>query len=101
MNTKSQNNKHTIRNLAIFTFLVIALGWLGRWVDAVMGSTSSEGIGMLIWIIAPLGVSFLLRAFAGFSVLDYENHVTLLLYKFLPPSRRPVQVLCEDYLFVK
>jgi membrane protease YdiL (CAAX protease family) len=55
-----------VRNLAIFTILVIALGWLGRLVDALMGSTSpQEGIGMLIWIISPLGVSFLLRAFAG------------------------------------
>jgi membrane protease YdiL (CAAX protease family) len=65
MNTQDQSNKHIVRNLAIFAFLVIALGWLGRWLDSLMGSTSSEGIGMLIWLIAPFGVSFLLRAFAG------------------------------------
>ena len=66
MHTQNQSNKHTVRNLAIFAFLVIALGWLGRWVDALMGSTSpQESLGMLIWIIAPLGVSLLLRAFAG------------------------------------
>ena len=66
MDTKSQSNKHTVRNLAIFTFLVIALGWLGRWLDSLMGSApSQEGLGLTIWIIAPLGVSFLLRAFAG------------------------------------
>lgn len=46
MDTKSQTNKGTIRNLAIFTVLVIVLGWLGRWVDSVMGSTSSEGIDL-------------------------------------------------------
>lgn len=66
MDTQSQNNKRTVRNLAIFTFLVIALGWLGRWLDSLTGSTSpQEGFGLLIWIISPLAVSFLLRAFAG------------------------------------
>jgi membrane protease YdiL (CAAX protease family) len=63
MNTQGQTNKHTVRNLAIFTFLVITMGWLGRWLDSLMGT--SPGIGQLVWIIAPLGVSFLLRAFAG------------------------------------
>jgi membrane protease YdiL (CAAX protease family) len=61
----SRSHKHTVRNLAIFTFLVIALGWLGRCLDSMMGSAPGEGIGTLIWIISPLGVSFLLRAFAG------------------------------------
>jgi membrane protease YdiL (CAAX protease family) len=65
LDTTSQSNKHTVRNLAIFAFLVIALGWLGRWLDSLMGSTSSEGLGITIWLIAPFGVSFLLRAFAG------------------------------------
>ena len=60
-----QDNKRTIRNLAIFTFLVIALGWLGRLLDYLKGSAPGEGVGTLIWIISPLGVSFLLRAFAG------------------------------------
>ena len=66
MDTQSQSNKRTVRNLAIFTFLVMALGWLGRWADSLMGSApSEEGIGILIWLIAPVGVSLLLRAFAG------------------------------------
>lgn len=66
MNTQTRNNKHTVRNLVVFTILVLASGWLGRWVDTLMGSASSEGgPGILIWIIAPLVVSFLLRAFAG------------------------------------
>jgi len=55
-----------VRNLAIFSFLVIALGWLGRGLDSLMGITSSqEGLGLTIWLISPLAVSFLLRAFAG------------------------------------
>ena len=64
MDTQSQSNRRTVRNLAIFTLLVIALGWLGRWLDSLMGSTASQGIGMAIWIISPLAISFLLRAFA-------------------------------------
>ena len=65
MDAPSQNNRRTVRNLAIFTFLVIALGWLGRWLDSLVGSTASQGLGMAIWIISPLAVSFLLRAYAG------------------------------------
>jgi membrane protease YdiL (CAAX protease family) len=60
---ETQKHNRTVRNLIIFTILVLASGWLGRWVDALTGSTSSEGMG--IWIIAPLVISFLLRAFAG------------------------------------
>jgi len=61
----SQTRTHTARNLVIFTFLILTLPWLGRWLDSMMGSAPGEGIGTLIWIISPLGVSFLLRAFAG------------------------------------
>jgi len=31
MDTQSQSNKHILRNLAIFTFLVITLGWIGKY----------------------------------------------------------------------
>ena len=61
MDTQSQSNKHTVRNLVIFSFLVIALGWFCRELDSLMGITSSqEGLGLTIWIITPLGVSLLL-----------------------------------------
>jgi membrane protease YdiL (CAAX protease family) len=66
MNTQNQGearNQHIVRNLTIFIILVLASGWIGRWVDALTDSTSSEGMG--IWIVAPLVISFLLRAFAG------------------------------------
>jgi membrane protease YdiL (CAAX protease family) len=62
---ETRNNKRTVRNLIIFTILVLASGWLGRWVDAVTGSPPAQGVGMLIWIAAPLVISFLLRAVAG------------------------------------
>ena len=31
MDTQSQSNKHIVGNLAIFTFLVITLGWIGKY----------------------------------------------------------------------
>jgi membrane protease YdiL (CAAX protease family) len=66
VDAQNQGNGRTVRNLVIFTFLVIAFGWLGRWVDVLMGSASpEESLGMLLWIIAPFGISLLLRAFAG------------------------------------
>ena len=62
----TQNNKRTIRNLIIFTILVLASGWLGRGLDTLAGNPPSlEGIGSLIWITAPLVSSFLLRILAG------------------------------------
>jgi len=66
MDTQSQSNKRTTRNLAIFTFLVITVGWFGLWLNVLMGSPSpQESLGMLIWLITPLVASLLLRAFAG------------------------------------
>jgi membrane protease YdiL (CAAX protease family) len=62
----TQTNKRTIRNLLIFTVLVLVSGWIGRWVDALTGGPPSlEGLGALIWISAPLVISFLLRVFGG------------------------------------
>lgn len=65
MDTPAVDNRLTTRNVVIFTLAVLALGWLGLGLDALMGNPPSQGIGQLIWILSPLGVSFLLRAFAG------------------------------------
>lgn len=65
MNSLNQNNKQTVRNLAIFTFLVIALGWIGWLIYFIGGDEKSHELGLLIFIISPIGASFLLRAFAG------------------------------------
>ena len=62
---KGQNKKTTIRNLIIFTIVVLASGWIGRGLDILMGSTASESLGMLLWLVIPIGLSLLLRAFAG------------------------------------
>jgi membrane protease YdiL (CAAX protease family) len=63
---ETHTERRTVRNLIIFTILVLASGWLGRWVDGITASPSpQQGLGMLIWIAAPLVISFLLRALAG------------------------------------
>jgi membrane protease YdiL (CAAX protease family) len=61
----NQLNRHTVRNLVIFTVVLVALGLLGRLVDSQMGAVPGEGPGMTLWILAPLLASFPLRAFAG------------------------------------
>ena len=71
MNTENQSNKVTIRNLAIFIIIVLAIGWIGRGLDVFMSNPSSEGLGILLWIIMPLGASLLLRAFAGDGWKDF------------------------------
>ena len=62
---KDQIKKTTIRNLIIFTIIVISSGWLGRGLDLLMGNPSKDSLGMLLWLVLPLVASLLLRAFAG------------------------------------
>lgn len=57
--------KRTIRNLIIFAVAVIASGWIGVALNAVLGLSKEENLGMLLWIVVPLGTSLVLRAFAG------------------------------------
>jgi hypothetical protein len=71
MNIQNQSNRTTIRNLVIFTIIVLAIGWIGRGLDVMMGSPSTEGLGILLWLITPLVVSLLLRAFAGDGWKDF------------------------------
>lgn len=65
METYDASNRRTSRNIIIYAILVFALGWLGLGLDRLMDAEPSQGFGQLIWILSPLGVSFLLRAFAG------------------------------------
>lgn len=71
MNMQDQRNGRAIRNLAIFVILVLASGWLGRGLDELMGNPSTESLGMLLWIITPLGVTLLLRTFGGDGWKDF------------------------------
>ncbi len=66
-----------MRNVLIFTILVLALGWVGRWVDSAIGAAPGVGPGMIIWVASPLVISFLLRAFAGDGWSDLGIKVAL------------------------
>jgi membrane protease YdiL (CAAX protease family) len=65
----TQNRKRTIRNLAIFTSLVVGLAALAGVVEPLVVPSAAEpgtsGLGQLLWIIAPLGVVLLLQIFGG------------------------------------
>jgi membrane protease YdiL (CAAX protease family) len=64
--TDQTTSKNTPRNVAIFTCVTITIGWLALGLNTLMESPSSEeSLGMLIWLVTPLAVSLLLRAFAG------------------------------------
>jgi len=68
---QNQSDRTTIRNLRIFIIVVLAIGWIGRGLDIQMGNPASESLGMLLWLITPIGISLLLRAFAGDGWEDF------------------------------
>ena len=55
----------TVRNLVVFTAVVLGCGWLGRGLDLAMGAPDGETLGMLLWLVAPALTALLLRTFAG------------------------------------
>ncbi len=57
--------KRTVRNLTIFTFVVLVCGWLGVGLNNLMNKPHEESLGMLIFISVPLLTVIILRAFAG------------------------------------
>ncbi|NTW70094.1 MAG: CPBP family intramembrane metalloprotease [Chlorobiaceae bacterium] len=72
MSTGRQSKRSTIRNLWIFAFIAISIGWIGRGVDSLMGTpVGEEGVGQLLWIVAPLATALLLRTFAGDGWRDF------------------------------
>ena len=71
MSIQNQTNRTTIRNLTIFILFVLAIGWIGRGLDVLLGNPSSEGLGILLWIGMPLVASLLLRTFAGDGWSDF------------------------------
>jgi hypothetical protein len=71
VNTHNQATGTTVRNLAIFISVVLAVGWIGRGLDILMRNPASESFGMLVWLVAPVAVSLLLRAFAGDGWRDF------------------------------
>jgi len=71
MNIQNQSNRTTVRNLTIFIIVVLAIGWIGRGLDILMGNAASESLGMLLWLTTPIGISLLLRVFAGDGWKDF------------------------------
>ena len=66
---KAQTKKRTKRNLVIFTTLVLGFAVLAgvfEQVTAPAGADSgTSGLGQLLWLLSPFGVSLLLRIFGG------------------------------------
>jgi membrane protease YdiL (CAAX protease family) len=71
MDIENQSKKITIRNLTIFTVIVLTIGWIGRGLDMLLGNPPSESLGMLIWIVTPVATCILLRSFAGDGWKDF------------------------------
>ncbi len=60
------NNKRTIRNVTLFTIIVILSGWIGILIDNVIPEQpEGETLGMGIWLVLPLLSVIILRTFAG------------------------------------
>lgn len=66
---KAVERKRTKRNLIIFTILVLGFAGLAGVVEqvAVLAGADSDtsGLGQLLWLLSPFGVSLLLRIFGG------------------------------------
>lgn len=57
---------HTIRNLIIFTVITLSSGWLGAALDRATATPDpQQGLGILLWILAPMVTGLLLRALGG------------------------------------
>ncbi len=65
MNTAGKNNKKTVRNIVIFAIVVLLIGWVGHGLDVILGNPSAGSLGMLLWLVTPLGTCLLLRGFTG------------------------------------
>jgi membrane protease YdiL (CAAX protease family) len=66
--------QRTVRNLIIFVACIMALPWLGWWLDVQAGHdphNQQQSLGWLFFLITPLAASLLLRAFAGDGWKDF------------------------------
>lgn len=61
-----------IRNLIIFAGVTLSAGFLGIAVDrAAPSGDPQQGLGILLWLVAPLATALLLRAFGGDGWQDF------------------------------
>ena len=71
MKLQNPEHKRTVRNLVIFTVVVLASGWLGYGLDRLMNNPPEQQLGLLLWLMTPLITALLLRAFAGDGWKDF------------------------------
>lgn len=71
MNSQTQIQRRTLRNLVLFALVAISSGWIGYALDNALGLGAQEQLGMLLWIVMPLGACLVLRAFAGDGWKDF------------------------------
>ncbi len=72
MTLNNPNPQRTVRNLVIFTIVVLASGWFGYGVDNLSNTPpGQQGLGLLLWLMMPLITVLLLRAFAGDGWEDF------------------------------
>jgi len=71
----TQDKKHTKRNLIVFIVLVLGLAVLAGVIEPLTVPAEAEpgttGLGQLLWLIAPLLVTLLLRTFGGDGWSDF------------------------------
>jgi membrane protease YdiL (CAAX protease family) len=65
------NGKKPLRNILIFSLIVLSCGWIGRLVDLKAGTDDNGSLGMLIWIVSPLLTMVILRSFMGDGWKDF------------------------------
>ena len=64
-------NRQAIRNIGIFTFIVIISGWIGVAIDSVLISQpEGDSLGMGIWLVLPLLTAFIIILFSKESRRD-------------------------------
>ncbi len=68
---ENQKQNRTIRNLVLFSIVVLSIGFIGRGLDVQMGNPPPESLGMLLWLVVPSTFSLLLRAFGGDGWKDF------------------------------
>jgi len=62
---ESNSHRHIVRNVIIFTVVVIALSWLAWLVAVSDGTSESRDLGSLIFLVSPLIACVGLRLFGG------------------------------------
>jgi membrane protease YdiL (CAAX protease family) len=84
-------HRKTIRNLLIFSLVVLICGWIGRIVDLKVGMDATGSLGKLIWLVSPLLIMIVLRSFMGDGWKDFG---------FKPNFRRNLFLYTFCILFV-